>query len=122
MRISNPATFLVALATTAFIAPDLVLAGDAIQLPTATAMARVKTKATPSYPPAAKQLGISGVQEATIVVNDQGDVEEVTVSKGNAIFTNASVTALKRWKFTPYLKDGQPVKFTTIVSLNYTTR
>jgi hypothetical protein len=31
----------------------------------------------------------------------------------------ASLAAVKQWKFTPLMKDGQASKFTTVVSINY---
>ncbi len=89
-------------------------------IPTASAMARLAKKVAPEYPAAARQLNVQGAQEVQIVVSAAGDVEEAKVLKGNALFTMASLGAVKQWKFNPLLKDGQPVRFTSTVVINYT--
>jgi TonB family protein len=89
------------------------------QVPTNEAMARVVRKVAPTFPVAARQLNITGTQEVAIVVSAQGEVEEAKVLKGNAMFTMTSTTAAKQWKFTPYVKDGQPTKFATTLIFNY---
>lgn len=87
---------------------------------TANAMGRVVKKVAPAYPTAARQLNVTGTQDVEIVVDEQGNVVDAKVLKGNALFTQASLAAVKEWKFTPLVKDGQPVKFTTVITFNYT--
>ena len=86
---------------------------------TANAMTRLTKKLSPTYPVAAKQLNVTGQQEVTIVVDEAGNVVDAKVVKGNALFTQSSLAAVKEWKFTPLVKDGQAVKFSTIVVFNY---
>ncbi len=88
-------------------------------IPTANAMARIAKKVSPEYPPAAKQLNVSGTQEVQITVSAAGDVEDAKVLKGNAMFTQASVSAVKQWKFQPLVKDGAAQRFTTVIIFNY---
>lgn len=106
----------VVLGSVCLLAP--LLAQEAI--PTANAMARVAKKVSPEYPPAAKQLNVSGTQEVQITVSPDGDVEDAKVLKGNAMFTQASLSAVKQWKFQPLVKDGSPQRFTTVIIFNYT--
>lgn len=94
-------------------------AQDAMALPTASAMARVSKKVAPDFPAAAKQLNVTGQSEVAIVVSAQGDVEEAKVLRGNAIFSQASMMAVKQWKFTPMVKDGAAVRFSTVIIFNY---
>jgi len=104
----------------------LLLAGFAVQaqeptqLAAPTALARLVKKVAPDYPAAAKQLNVQGSQEVSITVNTSGDVEDAKVVKGNAMFTQASLAAVKQWKFTPLLKDGTPVKFSAVITFTYT--
>lgn len=95
-------------------------AQEPAQLATPTAMARVLKRVNPDYPPAAKQLNIQGSQEISITVGPSGDVEDAKVIKGNAMFTQASLAAVKQWKFTPLLKDGAPQRFTSVITFSYT--
>lgn len=90
------------------------------EITTANAMGRVLKKVAPAFPVAAKQLNVTGSQDVQIVVDEQGNVIDAKVLKGNALFTQSSLAAVKEWKFTPLLSDGQPVKFTTVVTFNYT--
>ena len=90
-----------------------------MSLPTSLAMARAVKKVNPEYPAAARQLGISGSQDVAITVSEEGAVMDAKVTKGNALFTNASISAVKQWKFTPYVKDGGALKFSTIIQFNY---
>lgn len=87
---------------------------------TANALGRVVKKVAPTYPTAARQLNVTGSQDVEIVVDEQGNVIDAKVLKGNALFTQASLAAVKEWKFQPLLKDGQPVKFTTVITFTYT--
>lgn len=90
------------------------------EITTANALGRVVKKVAPAFPVAAKQLNVTGTQDVQIVVDEEGNVIDAKVLKGNALFTQSSLAAIKEWKFTPLLKDGQPAKFTTIVTFNYT--
>ena len=103
----------------AAIVPAVVCAQEPLQLPTASAMARVTKKVPPNFPPVAKQLNLSGAQEVAVVVSAAGDVEEAKVVKGNTVFSSASLAAVKQWKFTPMVQDGQPVKFAAILLFDY---
>ncbi len=96
-----------------------VMAEDAVPLATPSALARVAKKVTPDFPTAAKQLNLNGTQDVEVTVSATGDVESAKVLKGNAIFSNSSLAAVKQWKFNPLVKDGQPVRFTTVLSINY---
>ncbi|MEJ5368114.1 MAG: energy transducer TonB [Bryobacteraceae bacterium] len=90
------------------------------EITTANALGRVVKKVAPAFPVAAKQLNVTGAQDVQITVDEQGNVIDAKVLKGNALFTQSTLAAVKEWKFTPLLKDGQPVKFTTIITFNYT--
>lgn len=90
------------------------------EITTANAMGRVVKKVAPTYPVAARQLSVTGSQDLQIVVDEQGNVIDAKVLKGNALFTQSSLAAVKEWKFTPLVKDGQPAKFTTVITFNYT--
>lgn len=96
-----------------------VQAQEPQSIATASAMSRVVKKVAPEFPAAAKQLNVTGQSEVSVVVGTGGDVEEAKVLKGNAIFSQASLNAVKQWKFTPLAKDGAPVKFSTVILFNY---
>ena len=65
----------------------------------------------PDVPP--EQIGT-----LELVVNEQGDVERVRlISPSNRFHERMLVAHAKTWKFRPALREGQPVKFRTVVRL-----
>ena len=95
------------------------MAEDVVEVSTTLAMNRATKKVTPAYPPIAMQLKLKGELMVDIVVNAQGEVEDAKVAKGNAIFSQNAITAVKQWKFQPLEKEGKPVKMATTIAFNF---
>ena len=72
---------------------------------------RVLVKLPPFYPLGARARGIEGIVELVFIVDVDGSVRNVQVvsSYPGEIFVESAVNAVKRWKFEPGKKDGQPV-------------
>jgi periplasmic protein TonB len=83
------------------------------------AMNAVASKVSPDYPIMAKQLRIQGTVELEAVVAESGEVAKVEIVSGNPILTAASVQAVKRWKFKPFLDDGRAVRVLAPISLDF---
>jgi TonB family protein len=77
------------------------------------------SKVAPEFPPLARQLRISGHAELDVFVSAQGTVEKVEPKSGNAMFTSAAATALKKWKFTPFKSDGKTVKAVGTIRIDF---
>jgi protein TonB len=78
------------------------------------------TKRTaPAYPSTARQMRAAGMVRVEITVNEQGDVEEVQSMSGHALLQPAARDAIRKWKFKPFTRDGQPVKATGFVNFNF---
>ena len=107
------------MAVLGLVALPALINAETINIPTASAMSRVAKKVAPDYPPAAKQLKVTGTQEVEITVNEEGSVVDAKVIKGNAMFSAASTSAVKQWKFTPLVQDGAPKGFTSVIVFNY---
>lgn len=63
-------------------------------------------KVTPAYPPAARQLKISGTVAVEASVDTSGKVQDVKVTTGNPVLGQAVVAAVKQWKFKPFEAGG----------------
>jgi protein TonB len=96
-----------------------VWAQEVPTIPASLALARATKKVTPDPPAVARQLHLKGEQEVAVVIGINGDVEEASVVRGNAVFTQASLAAIKQWKFGPYVVDGKPLKVKTSIVFNY---
>lgn len=78
------------------------------------------TKQTsPVYPPAAKTLRTKGVVRVDVTISETGDVTEVQKASGPPMLQSAAKDAIKKWKFKPFVRDGQPVKAIGYVSFNF---
>ena len=79
----------------------------------------VTQKVNPVYPAAAKTVRMSGVVKVDVIVDEDGKVAEVEKTSGPAMLQRAAADAIKKWKFKPFVRDGQPTKATGYVSFNF---
>ena len=63
----------------------------------------------PSYPAEAKAAGIEGIVVVQYTVTETGEVEEVEAVRGPPELTAVCVAAVQSWRFSPAMKDGEPV-------------
>lgn len=77
------------------------------------------SRSNPVYPPAAKTIRTTGVVKVEIMVNEEGEVTEIQKASGPPMLQSAAKDAVRKWKFKPFLRDGQPVKATGYVSFNF---
>lgn len=76
-------------------------------------------RSNPVYPPAARSMRTSGVVRVELMVDESGQVAEVQKTSGPALLQRAATDAVKKWKFKPFVRDGEPVKATGFVSFNF---
>ena len=73
----------------------------------------------PTYPPAAKSVRASGVVKVEVTVDENGEVAEVGKASGHAMLQSAAKDAIRKWRFKPFTRDGQPVRANGYVSFNF---
>lgn len=76
-------------------------------------------QAAPTYPPAAKSMRSMGVVKVEVTVDENGDVVEVQKASGPSLLQTAAKDAIRRWKFKPFIREGQPVKAVGFVNFNF---
>ena len=65
---------------------------------------------TPDLVRITKAMNTSAVVE--IVIDEKGDVVDANIIKSvNTSFDSIVITAARRWKYRPALKDGVPVRY-----------
>ncbi len=78
------------------------------------------TAPLPAYPDAAWASGISGNVLVRAMIDENGEVTVVEVLKGLPYgITEAAVQAIRRWKFAPATRDGQPVTVYRDISIRF---
>ena len=76
--------------------------------------ARIAPSAAPAGPDALRQF--AGMLE--VIVNEQGNVADAKIQKSvYPTFDSKLVAAAHQWKFRPATKDGQPVRYRTLVEV-----
>lgn len=88
---------------------------------TASREPRVLSAPAPDYPAAALRSGASGEVVLRIEVDARGRPAEVTVvsSSRNRDLDRAALRAVRRWRFEPAMRDGQPVPGTVQQSIRF---
>lgn len=93
--------------------------GDGSPLQVGSLIEYATQKVNPVYPPQAKTLRMTGVVKVEVTVDEQGQVTDVQNTSGPSLLQRAATDALKKWKFKPFTKDGQPVKAKGFVNFNF---
>ncbi len=76
-------------------------------------------QAAPQYPAAAKSIRATGVVKVEVTISEKGEVSSVQKTSGHQMLQAAAIDAIRKWKFKPFVRDGQPVKATGFVSFNF---
>lgn len=80
---------------------------------------KAKQKVSPTYPSIARAARVAGVVTVYLIVNEKGEVETVQKLEGPLQLQQAAADAARRWRFTPTVIDGQPVRVTGYLSFNF---
>ena len=74
----------------------------------------------PVYPQQARTIRQTGIVKVEVVIDEEGKVSEVQKASGPSLLQSAAKDAAKKWRFKPFLRDGQPVKAAGFISFNFT--
>jgi periplasmic protein TonB len=67
---------------------------------------------TPRYPAVAKQMKLVGTVKVEITIAPDGKIKSANVIGGHPVLVDATLTALKEWKY-------EPAKTETVVTLTF---
>lgn len=76
-------------------------------------------RVSPTYPPLAKTQRMTGIVRVDLTINEKGEVDEVQKLSGPYMLQGAARQAIKKWRFKPFTRDGQPIKAIGYVSFNF---
>lgn len=93
---------------------------DPIVLPEDAVQAKPQGGNTvPEYPPDARAAGLESDVFLKIVIKADGTVGDIEVKKGEEPFVSAAIAAVKTWKYSPALVDGQPVTAYRVIKVPF---
>jgi protein TonB len=97
------------------------IANAEIVLRVAEADARksVIKKVEPEYPAMARQVRMTGVVQVDITIDPTGAVEKTQVISGNALLSGSAVSAVKKWKFTPFTAEGKACRAVARINFSF---
>jgi len=54
------------------------------------------------------------------IISKQGTIQQLKVVSGPPMLTASAMDAVSRWKYKPYLLNGEPVEVETTINVNFT--
>ncbi len=92
---------------------------SAVSVAPAVMKANLVASRVPAYPEAAKADHIEGPVVVQAFISKDGFVDRVHVIEGNPRLRNAAAEAVQKWRYRPYLLNGQPVEVATTVTVDF---
>jgi protein TonB len=77
-------------------------------------------KVMPVYPPLARAMGMEGTVVLQATISKTGTIENLRVVSGPELLRKAAMDAVSRWRYRPYLLNGEPVEVETTINVNFT--
>jgi periplasmic protein TonB len=90
--------------------------GGVIQAPTRVAYV------APVYPRLALASKVEGTVILEAMIDEKGAVREVRVLRSSQLLDGAAVDAVRQWRFTPTLLNGQPVPVVMTVTVGFSLK
>jgi periplasmic protein TonB len=73
----------------------------------------------PDYPALARQARVEGQVVLRAMISREGTIEHLQVLSGHPMLVRAAVDAVRRWRYRPYVLNGDPVEVETEVRVNF---
>jgi protein TonB len=80
---------------------------------------RLIRRQPPVYPAEARKQRVEGTVVLKAAVSEGGKVEGVRLVEGDPTLAVAAISAVKQWRYRPYLRDGKPRPFQTVVLVDF---
>ena len=80
---------------------------------------RLIYRVDPEFPEAAKIAGLTGRVRLQVAIDEDGQVADVETISGDPIFVEAAEKAVRQWRYSPTLLNGNPVKVITEVQVMF---
>ena len=76
-------------------------------------------KVQPIYPPEARRMRVQGSVVIDAKVTTKGQLEELKLVSGDPLLASAAMDAVRRWRYTPYSLNGQPIAKETRITISF---
>ncbi|MGA2263987.1 MAG: energy transducer TonB, partial [Acidobacteriota bacterium] len=79
--------------------------------------AKLIKRVLPEYPDLARRAHVEAVVLLDVTVDEEGNVADVRVIRGHPLLDHEAVRAVKQWKYSPTLLNGEPVAIASTVTV-----
>jgi TonB family protein len=93
--------------------------GAPVNVPPAVMEANLVLSRVPAYPEVAKADRVQGPVVVRAIISKTGTVQDVHVLQGDPLLRNAAAEAIYKWRYRPYLLNGQPVEVATTITVDF---
>jgi len=76
-------------------------------------------KIEPKYPPLALAARIRGQVLLKAIIGKDGEIKELELVSGHAFLAPAAITAVRQWRYRPFLLNGEPIEVETTVTVTF---
>ena len=76
-------------------------------------------KVQPIYPAEARRMRVQGSVVIDATVTAQGQVDGLKLVSGDPLLAPAAMDAVRRWRYTPYSLNGQPIAKETRITISF---
>ena len=73
----------------------------------------------PDYPYPAKMAHVQGQVVLAAIISKEGTLENLRVLAGHPMLVRAAIEAVSRWRYRPYILNGEPVEVETQIMVNF---
>jgi periplasmic protein TonB len=73
----------------------------------------------PVYPKEAKKMRVQGTVRVRVLITKAGNPTNIEVLKGDPLLVPAALTAVKKWRYTPCLINGEAVDWATVLDIGF---
>jgi protein TonB len=77
------------------------------------------SRVAPEYPPIAVSAKVEGVVILEAIVDREGRVEKVKVLRSITLLDEAAKAAVRQWRYSPLLLNGNPERFVVTVTVSF---
>jgi periplasmic protein TonB len=77
-------------------------------------------KVQPPYPVLARSARIQGNVVLRAIISKEGAIQDLQLVSGHPMLVSAAITAVKDWRYRPYLLNGQPEEVETTITVIFT--
>jgi TonB family protein len=93
-----------------------------IQLQGNVQASKIIKRVAPSYPDGARRERLEGTVRFHAIIGTDGSVQQVRVIRGYCSLSEISLPAVKQWRYTPTLLNGEPVEVDTTIDVIFSLR